>query len=122
MFAQSYSFSFEAAHELGAAVDHAEGHPYGHVHGHSFEVTVTLKADKAGPKGWIEDFAVVRAACDGVRDRLDHRFLNKIDGLAHPTLENIAVWVFDALKPTLPALSVVELARPSLRERVAYTA
>ena len=117
MFEQTYSFGFEAAHELSQNVD--AGHDYAHVHGHSFEATVTLRG-APGSEGWLQDFAEVRAACEGVRDRLDHRFLNRIDGLERPTLERLAVWIFDALRPALPLLSEVAVARPSLKERVAY--
>lgn len=117
MFEQTYSFGFEAAHELAANV--SGDHDYAHVHGHSFEVTVTLRG-ASGPEGWLVDFAEVRAACDAVRDTLDHRFLNRIEGLERPTLERIAVWAFERLAPALPALASVAVARPSLRERVTY--
>jgi len=38
-------------------------------------------------------------------DRLDHYYLNDIEGLENPTSENIAVWIWAKLKPTLPLLS-----------------
>ena len=117
MIEQSYSFGFEAAHELGANV--AEGHDYAHVHGHSFRVTVTL-AGEPGPRGWLRDFADVRAACETVREILDHRFLNRIEGLERPTLETLATWIHARLAPTLPELVMVEVARPSLDEAVRY--
>ena len=117
MFEQSYSFGFEAAHELAQNV--GADHDYAHVHGHSFEVTVILRG-APGPQGWLRDFAEVRAACEEVRLRLDHRFLNRVEGLERPTLERLAVWVHEALRPALPELSEVAVARPSLRERVAY--
>lgn len=120
MFEQSYSFGFEAAHELGSAAQAGPDHPYAHVHGHSFAVTVTLCADTLAPQGWLVDFADVRAACDAVRARLDHRFLNRIEGLETPTLEVLARWIHEALSPHLPAIAEVEVARPSLQERVRY--
>lgn len=117
MIEQDYSFGFEAAHELGANA--APGHDYAHVHGHSFRVTVTL-AGEPGPGGWLRDFAEVRAACEGVRDALDHRFLNKVEGLERPTLETLAWWVFERLAADLPEVSRVTVARPSLAEAVTY--
>lgn len=117
MIEQTYTFGFEAAHELSANV--AEGHDYAHVHGHSFEVTVLL-AGEPGPQGWLRDFAAVRAACEGVRTALDHRFLNKIEGLERPTLERIAAWIADRLADAFPELAAVTVARPSLREAVTY--
>ncbi|WP_051881854.1 6-pyruvoyl trahydropterin synthase family protein [Parvularcula oceani] len=118
MYEQSYSFGFEAAHELGANV--APGHDYSHIHGHSFRATAVLRAETLGEQGWVTDFAEVRAACEAVRERLDHRFLNKIEGLERPTLEVLAAWVFDHLKARLPALAEVEVARPTLHEAVRY--
>ena len=122
MIEQSYRFGFEAAHELGANVadsSEGEGHDYAHVHGHSFRVTVTLRGEP-GPQGWLRDFAEVRTACEGVRDVLDHRFLNRVEGLERPTLETLARWVFERLRTPLPELASVELARPSLSEAVRY--
>ena len=118
MYEQTYRFGFEAAHELAANVE--PGHDYAHVHGHSFEAVVTLRAAALGPQGWVADFADLRAACEDVRGRLDHRFLNRIEGLEHPTMEVIAGWIFEKLRSELPALARVEVARPSLGERVAY--
>lgn len=121
MFEQSYSFHFEAAHELGANVKNAPDHPYSHIHGHSFEVTVTLAADSVGEKGWVMDFADLKAACEDVRGQLDHRFLNHIEGLERPTLENLARYIFGVLSQSLGDLAYVDVARPSLRERVRYS-
>ncbi len=120
MFEQSYSFTFEAAHQLGANVPDDPNHPYARVHGHSFVATVTLTAETVGEDGWVADFAAVRAACDGVRDQLDHAFLNDVTSLGRPTLERLAQWIYNALHPTLPALSQVEVARPTLHEKARY--
>ena len=117
MIEQSYAFGFEAAHELAGNVE--PGHDYAHVHGHSFEVTVVLTGEP-GPRGWLRDFAEIRAACEDVRTALDHRFLNRIEGLERPTLERIAQWIFERLAPALPELASVGVARPSLRETITY--
>jgi 6-pyruvoyltetrahydropterin/6-carboxytetrahydropterin synthase len=39
--------------------------------------------------------------------QLDHRYLNEIEGLENPTSENIAVWIWERLKPELPQLSKI---------------
>jgi 6-pyruvoyltetrahydropterin/6-carboxytetrahydropterin synthase len=49
----------------------------------------------------------VRAAFQPIYDRLDHHYLNDIPGLENPTSENLAVWIWNELKPTLPALSEI---------------
>ncbi|MEM6649405.1 MAG: 6-carboxytetrahydropterin synthase [Pseudomonadota bacterium] len=120
MFEQSYSFHFEAAHELGANVAGVDGHPYANIHGHSFLATVTLQSDHVTEKGWIEDFATLRGHCETAQHRLDHQFLNTLPGLDRPTLEHLAQWIFNLLHPHLSALAWVEVARPSLQEKVRY--
>lgn len=121
MYEQSYSFHFEAAHELGDLVDKDPEHPYTHIHGHSFAVTVTVAAESVDQTGgWVMDFADLKRACHDVREGLDHRYLNKIEGLDRPTLENIARYIADALTPALPQIHAVEVARPSLGEKVLF--
>lgn len=122
MYEQSYEFAFEAAHDLAENVKGEGDHPYARVHGHSFIVTVTLRAGALAREGWIMDYAELRRIAERVRDRLDHRLLNTIPGLERPTLENTAAWIFNAFAPEIPALWRVEIARPTLKERVAYYA
>lgn len=122
MYEQSYEFTFEAAHDLADNVKGEDDHPYARIHGHSFVVTVTLRAAALAPEGWIMDYAKLRAICEGVRARLDHRLLNAIPGLERPTLENTAAFIFKAFEKEVPALWRVEVARPTLNERVAFYA
>ena len=122
MYEQSYSFTFEAAHELAANVAAAPGHAYSRLHGHSFAVTLTLRAASLGEKSWIVDFAELRAIAEAVRAELDHRLLNDIKGLERPTLETIARWIFERVAEAAPAISRVDVARPTLNERVSYSA
>ena len=53
------------------------------------------------------DFADVKAAFQPTYDRLDHHYLNEIPGLENPTSENLARWIYDQVKPSLPLLSKV---------------
>ncbi|MEM9422906.1 MAG: 6-carboxytetrahydropterin synthase, partial [Pseudomonadota bacterium] len=101
-------------------VQDTPGHPYARVHGHSFSTTITLAAADLGEHGWVADFAQVKSACEDVRQQLDHQFLNAIPTLERPTLERMAEWIYEALLPQLPNLKTVEVARPTLSERVRY--
>ncbi|NNU15304.1 6-carboxytetrahydropterin synthase [Parvularcula sp. ZS-1/3] len=121
MFEQRYRFHFEAAHQLGANVQDKE-HPYAHVHGHSFEVYLILRGEELGPKGWLTDFSRVRQTADDIHALLDHRYLNDIEGLELPTLERLALFIFEKAKPALEKLAAVEVNRPSLGEQVRYEA
>ena len=42
-----------------------------------------------------------------LHEALDHRYLNEVPGLENPTSEVLAMWIWDALAPTLPGLSEV---------------
>ncbi len=122
MYEQSYRFTFEAAHDLAETVKGDSDHLYARLHGHSFVATLTLRTERLAPEGWIIDFAELKAICAEIHDRLDHRFLNTIAGLEQPTLENTAAWIFAEAARRAPKLYKVDLARPTLNERVAYYA
>ena len=99
-------FVFEAAHRLPNV---PEGHKCARLHGHSFRVGIYVAGDDDPNTGWIMDFADLKAAFSPLYERLDHRYLNEIEGLENPTSENIAKWIWENLKPTLPALSKIVL-------------
>ena len=42
-------------------------------------------------------------------DSIDHKVLNNIDGLENPTCEEIAIWLWNKIKPELPLLSKIQL-------------
>ena len=53
------------------------------------------------------DFADLRSAFQPLFERLDHHYLNDIEGLENPTSENLARWIWQRLKVGLPELSKV---------------
>ena len=55
------------------------------------------------------DFAELKSAFRPLLDQLDHYYLNDIPGLENPTSENLCRWIWQRLRPTLPALSTVEI-------------
>jgi 6-pyruvoyltetrahydropterin/6-carboxytetrahydropterin synthase len=97
-------FQLEAAHWLPRV---PAGHKCSRMHGHSFRVEVHVSGEAAVDTGWVMDFAEVKAAFAPVFEQLDHRCLNDIAGLENPTSERLAMWIWDALKPALPALSKI---------------
>ncbi len=110
-------FTFEAAHVLPSA---PIGHPNARVHGHSFRVRVTLDGEPDAQTGYVVHFDDVEAALAGVREALDHHFLNDIEGLEAPTLERITVWLWDRLHNRLPGLAEIQVARDTCREGCIY--
>ena len=99
-------FVFEAAHRLPHV---PEGHKCARLHGHSFRIGIYVAGDVDANTGWIMDFADLKTAFSPIYERLDHHYLNEIEDLENPTSENIAVWIWENLKPRLPALSKIVL-------------
>jgi 6-pyruvoyltetrahydropterin/6-carboxytetrahydropterin synthase len=99
-------FHLQCARRLPAL---PETHPCARLHGHSFQVELTVSGDIDPTLGWVLDFADIEAAWQPVHAALDHRCLNDIAGLDNPTSERLAVWLWQQLKPALPALSQVKV-------------
>lgn len=97
-------FRIESAHRLPNV---PEGHKCARLHGHSFEIEVHLEGEIGATSGWVCDFSDVSAAFAPLFEALDHHYLNEIPGLENPTSENLAVWVWNALKPRLPLLAEI---------------
>ncbi len=97
-------FSFESAHRLPHV---PPGHKCGRLHGHSFQVAIHVSGQVDQHTGWVMDFADIKTAFKPVLEQLDHFYLNEIPGLENPTSENIARWIWQKLKPTLPELSQI---------------
>lgn len=97
----SKDFRFEAAHYLPNV---PEGHKCRRLHGHSFRGEIIVRGPIDPKTGWLIDFADLRRAVGPVIDTLDHYLLNEIPGLENPTAENVAIWVWRAIKSNLPIL------------------
>ena len=99
-------FTFESAHKLPNV---PEGHKCARLHGHSFKTRIYISGDVLPDAGWIMDFGDLKAAFNPIYQQLDHNYLNDIEGLENPTSENLAIWIWQHLKPTLPQLSKIEI-------------
>jgi 6-pyruvoyltetrahydropterin/6-carboxytetrahydropterin synthase len=55
------------------------------------------------------DFDVIKQAFAPLYEQLDHHYLNDVPGLENPTSENLAHWIWQRLKPSLPELTEVEI-------------
>jgi 6-pyruvoyltetrahydropterin/6-carboxytetrahydropterin synthase len=110
-------FRFEAAHFLPSA---APGTPNARMHGHSFRARIVIEGEPSPSTGYIFHFEELSAALRDTADALDHRFLNDIEGLAQPTLERIAVWIWNRIANRVPGLCQVEVHRDSCHEGCIY--
>jgi 6-pyruvoyltetrahydropterin/6-carboxytetrahydropterin synthase len=101
------TFQFEAAHLLPHL---PEAHKCRRLHGHSFKAEIVVSGECDPKLGWLMDYAEITAAFKPLWNQLDHFYLNEIPGLENPTSENIALWIWDRLKPQLPLLTEVAVA------------
>ena len=109
-------FSFDAAHRLPVAPEEEQRA----LHGHSFTARIVLRGEPDKRSGVLANLAQLEARCSALRSELDHKYLNDIAGLENPTLEHITQWIWQRLKPELPALARVEVRRDSQRHGCIY--
>lgn len=82
-------------------------HPCSRTHGHSFRIVLSLVGEADPQLGWVIDYGDIETAARPILQQIDHRLLNEVPGLENPTSEMLAHWLFEKLKPALPALSRV---------------
>ena len=100
----SKSFRFEAAHDLPTFPD---GHKCRRLHGHSFRFDVFVEGEVDEKLGYLIDYGQIKKVVDPLVRRLDHYYLNEIEGLSNSTSENIARWLWRELKSQLPLLASI---------------
>jgi 6-pyruvoyltetrahydropterin/6-carboxytetrahydropterin synthase len=110
------TFRFEAAHTLSGTTLGATAEE---VHGHSFRAEVALRGTPDPKTGMVKDFGTLDAELAKIRATLDHKMLNRIAGLETPTLETLARYVFERLRP-LGNLDRVTVFRDSCGEACSY--
>lgn len=89
-FALSQKFHFDAAHTLTRKIDAAGSK---RIHGHTYHAEVEVTGTPDPITGMIVDLGNLRAAIASTREKLDHHFLDEVDKLGTPTLENLCLYL-----------------------------
>jgi len=86
---------FAAAHNLKNYKGKCE-----HLHGHNWNVEAVFAFDAVDKDGMAIDFHDAKSLVSSVVEKLDHSYLNELGLLQgmNPTSENIAKFIFDAVK------------------------
>ena len=73
-------------------------------HEHFWAVEVEVHGDAPGKSGMVINFAQLKSRLLDVTAKLNETVLNESDYFKDkcPTAENVAVYIFDRLEPTLP--------------------
>jgi 6-pyruvoyltetrahydropterin/6-carboxytetrahydropterin synthase len=107
----SQKFYFDAAHTLRREV---EADSSLRIHGHTYHAEVALSGQPDPLTGMVLDLGLVRQAIEQLRLQLDHHMLDDVVGLGPATLENLCAFIWRALAPTLPGLTLVRVWRESI--------
>jgi 6-pyruvoyltetrahydropterin/6-carboxytetrahydropterin synthase len=97
-------YRFEAAHRLPRV---PEGHKCSRIHGHSYRVEVLVTGAVDPQTGWLVDFGVIDGVWSELYARLDHQYLNDVPGLANSTCENLAAYLWEAMKERIAGVSAI---------------
>jgi len=100
-------YRFESARRL-TGID--PGHPCASTHGHSFRLRIKVEGEVDPRAGWVVDFGDLDRIVAPVVGELDHTLLNDVAGLANPTSEHLAKWIWDRLQPAIPGLVSVRIS------------
>ena len=103
-------FHIESARSLPNLPDE---HPCSQVHGHSFEIILKVSGELNEKTGFIIDFQEIENSFGPILKLLDHAYLNNIKGLENPTSENMCLYVWENIKPSLPNIIEVEIKETS---------
>jgi len=112
------TFGFEAAHRLPNLPD---GHKCKNLHGHNYRLEVSISGD-LDERGFVMDYAELESIVDPIIKRVDHRYLNEIEGLENPTSEVMAAWFMEQIKPSLQGKAVTLRIYETPRYWVEYAA
>jgi 6-pyruvoyltetrahydropterin/6-carboxytetrahydropterin synthase len=116
MWELSKAFRFEAAHTLSGT---SLGTASEEIHGHSYRAEIVIRGVPDPTTGMLTDLGLLEARISKVRSELDHRFLNGVEGLGPPTLENLARFIWNQLADAGPIVRV-SVFRDSCGESCAY--
>jgi len=97
-------FSIEAARSLPNLPN---DHPCKNIHGHSFKITIIVKGDVDKKSGFVIDFSDIDLSFKPIFEKIDHSYLNNINGLENPSSENLCRWIWSHLKPKLAGLTEI---------------
>ncbi|WP_147819285.1 6-carboxytetrahydropterin synthase QueD [Salidesulfovibrio onnuriiensis] len=104
---------FSAAHQLRNYGGKCE-----HMHGHNFGVEVCVEGSRLDDRvHYLMDFKELKKRTKAVLEQLDHKHLNQVPPFdeINPSSENIAMFIYNELKPALP--QGVALAWVSVSEK-----
>lgn len=94
--------------EAGQRLPHVPpDHKCAKFHGHSFKVEISVEGKVDPATGWFYDHAKIGEVVKPLIEQLDHGYLNDIEGLENPTIENMAAWLWERIEGGCPGLAEI---------------
>ena len=84
----SQRFTFDAAHTL------QRGESSKRIHGHTYHAELSMTGVPDDETGMVTDLENLKNVAEGIRDELDHRFLDEVEGLGPAPLENLCAFIY----------------------------
>jgi 6-pyruvoyltetrahydropterin/6-carboxytetrahydropterin synthase len=116
MWELTKGFGFEAAHTLKGTTLGAGSEE---IHGHSFRAEVVVRGKPDPATGMMVDLGKLEQNLADIRKLLDHKLLNNVPGLELPTLEHLAVFIWERAN-VAGKLTRVTVFRDSCNEACSY--
>ena len=104
MYSSRVEGTFSSAHNLRGYKGKCED-----LHGHNWRVEICVKSKELDNIGMVLDFKYLKKELSVVLEKMDHTYLNKLSFFKrlNPTSENIAKYIYNALKTPIPLLKSV---------------
>lgn len=126
----SKDFEFEAAHSLPHLPWEHKCH---RLHGHSYKLRVTCSGEIDPAYGWVIDYADISKVVNTIILAIDHTNIDQLffvpprpetldsgeprvtttHKTKPSTAENLAIWFYNQLKPTLPSVVEIQIKETS---------
>jgi 6-pyruvoyltetrahydropterin/6-carboxytetrahydropterin synthase len=116
-FELSKQFYFDAAHTLQRSIETESSR---RIHGHSYRAEVSVRGQPDPTTGMIVDLGLLERALAEARQALDHHFLDEIDDLGPPTMENLCAWIWRRVAHSCGGLHRVTIYRDSSGDKCSY--
>lgn len=114
------SFVFEAAHTLKERfVNVADKLNSENIHGHTYHASISYEGD-VKEDGMVKDFGHIKYAVDAIIRDLDHKFLDNVEGLGRPTMENLCLFIANKLYKSDSRLCEVVVERKATGDKCTY--
>jgi 6-pyruvoyltetrahydropterin/6-carboxytetrahydropterin synthase len=97
---------FESARKLTKV---PKNHPCSNLYGLAFKLEIHVKGNVNPKTGFVVDFSDIERNFEPLKEKLDHNYLNDIEGLENPTSEILVEWIWNNLKSNVSNLSKLVL-------------